>query len=1295
MAFPFAYIPFGHLASGGFDFQSAYAAASASRKILVNSNAGLQAAVQARNAEGAGSEPFYIGVADGDYNFAMYGGSALTAPRTIDSQVYIGPLNPDGVNVGIDGSGQSWNEGNQIVFSGASYWNLCGLNFRYARRASNNQALMQLINGANNNRITGCRIKACASGLEGAIDVYVRTWANRIDHCILDAYDSRNALIASNNPIKFQAWGGGVSVTAVTRSGTIATYTFRQPDSNGHTIVDTDTVRIWGFEESEYNVTDATIVPGSVVINGNSSTFQVDIGATPTSPGTLIQAVVSPPLNIPQAGAKNTQYRSTIDNVVEFCTFFNFRSWYTSGDQVWSQNCDNKPKANESEDANLIWRNNWDFDNTAEEVCNDKGSASQFYNNVGLGTSTFMLRAGHRKVYRDNIRPNAGITITGGEHEIYGNVCRSITLRKWGALDGNQANGQYDEWFMRTDDSEIYRNTVLEGTTLLDLCRTEGFNVGGVSRTASQIPDGVSIEDCLLIKSSAGVAVSYNGATLTNFTFDGCHYDLTTATAGQDSANKTTGALAGLWFRPLSGSPADVLSGGVRAATTDPEGRTGFVGRGAFAFHDPDFLFEDTFTGTADTAVTSHAADVNETGSLWTTPTASWLLDGSGAAKATAANQANFINTGSSNHRAEMVANAGGVANEIRAWIGANAQGTEGVYAQFDLANSSVRLFRVTGGVHTEMLPVAVTGIPSLGASADNTIWMMKRGTACQWAIRGMPVLHCDISNLTGTHCGYQHGGFINNAARVKSFNVETDAASGGGGEEPVTEVVSYQHSFTGVSGTYFEDTTPEIGDGQSLIAATETPGRIRLSGATGELRANTNNLNTYVIYELELDSGLTEGSADGEISFDVTKDSGYSSGSHHPAWIAGVRMQDTNNMYGFALMGDQTASERLGIIYSKISGVVTELDSANIQFTVGSNIKFRYIGDTFEILHNDVVVVSATDTDITSAGGVMWGMGAYFDATHDVAFDLRIDNLTHTEFVSDPVINPTAPTFLTQPQVIGIGNANLSFEAQCDIEAKHYLVAWNTDDDMTLDSTGVAHVIAGEDPSGSAATAEDSDTDTTAGETVNLSATGLSASPKWKWAYTATAESDDTEMVAPVTGEQLMAAPTDFTYTEIPNASLVNQSGIVYTTFGTPTDGSVIKADELSANGNPVIVDAFGNVSVDTGGEADSYNIDLWDYDTRTWAGEETVNIAGTTPQFTLNKGLSSGSPADGVAVQWSYYPNGVVGNLGGIVPIEGTGTFTAGVLTGDVSEAGIGHLIVTDVATNKQLWTGPVTAS
>lgn len=1275
MAFPFAYIPFGHLAAGGFDFQAAYAAASASRKILVTSNAGLQAAVQARNTEGAGTEPYYIALANNDYTLSLNGNSALLADRTISSQVYIGPLNKNEVNVGIDASGSVWNDGNRIDMSG-SYWNICGLNFRFARRASNNQYLTKLDNGANNNRITGCRLTSCGSGLEGAIDVYVRTWSNLIDHCIFDNYNNRNAIIASNNPIKFQAWGGGVSITGVTRSGTIATYTFRQPDSNGHTIVDTDTVRVWGFIEPEYNVYDATIVPGSVVINGNSSTFQVDIGATPSSPGTLIQAIVSPQLNIPQAGGKNTQFRSTIDNVVEFNTFFNFREWSGNGDQVWAQNCDNKPKANESEDANCIWRNNWDFDNTAEEVCNDKGSASEFYNNVGLGTSTFMLRAGHRKKYYNNIRPNAGITITGGEHEIYHNVCRSITLRKWGALDGNVANGQYDEWFMQTDDSDLYRNTVLEGTTLLDLCRTEGFTVGGVTRTASEVPDGVAIEDHLLIKSSAGVAVSYNGETLTNFTFDGCHYDLTTATAGEDSSNKTTGALAGLWFRPLLGSPSAVLTGGVRVATTDAEGRTNFAGRGALAPHAPDFLFEDTFTGTADTAVTLHSADTNETGSLWTTPTASWLLDGSGAAKASAANQANFINTGSSNHRSEMMANAGGVANIIRSWIGANAQATEGVYAEFDLANSSARLFRVTGGVHTELLPVPVTGIPSLGASADNVIWAMKRGAAHQWAIRGMPILHCDITGITGTYCGFQHGAFINNAARVKSFDVETDATSGGGGGGPTTEVISYSHTFTGTNGTNFQDLAPDIGDGQSVFASTEA-GNLKISNANS-LRANTNNLNVYTVYELELDSELTQNSADGEISYDCVGSWTGASSSHHPAWLAGVRVADANNMYGFASMYDENAGESMVYIYRKLAGTVTTLDSAQVDFAEGNNFKYRFIGDTLSILLDDVEVASATDSNITAAGGVLFGQGAYFDATHDICFDNRIDNLTYTEFVADPEIDPTAPIFLTQPQIIGVGDAALSFEARCDIEAKHYLKVWNTINDMTLDATGVAHVIAGEDPDGSSVGEEDSITDTDAGEVVNLSATGLSASPKWKWAYTATAEADDTEMTQPVTGEQLLAAPTDFTYTEISNASLVNQSGIIYQMFGAMTDGSVIKTDELSTNGNPVIVDAFGNVSVDTGGEADSYDVDLWDYNARTWAGTETINIAGTTPQVVsgiIKNASGSAVVSTEVAYMWLVAGKSYQWNWNGA---QTAMTDTNGRITIDVPEVGTGDLMM-----------------
>lgn len=1284
MAFPFAYIPFGHLAGGRFDFQAGYAAAASGRKVLVSSNSELQSAIATVNAEGAGTEPYYIAMADGAYTISLYSGNAITAQRTVDSQVYIGPLNVNGVTVGINGSGTAFNDGNQIVLSGASYINLCGLNFRYARRSSSNPALILITNQSNHIRVTGCGFLSCGSGTgPGVIEIDRGSNTNTIDHNVSWGYRSGSVIVPATKIVRMTTWDGSVRITAASRSGTTATFTFLQPDSNGYTITDQDTVIVRGFVESLFNVTDATV--NSVTINGASSTFTVTVPDAGATTGTIYTASVSPALTPTQALGKNSSYKCPFDNVIEYNSSYNFNNAY------FVQNGNYRIHVDDQESGDNIIRYNWDHDFTFDEYVSGKNGGTTFLGNIGLGTSQYMMRSGNDKVVSNNIRPYASITTTGATHSVKNNIAKNITLRKWGAFDGDQANGAYDQWFPTTDDSTFRRNTLVEGTTLLDLCRTEGFTVGGVSRLASHIPDGITIEDTLLIKSSAGVAVSYNGATLTNFTFDGAHYDLTTATAGEDSTNKSTGSLAGLWFRPLSGSPAAVLSGGQGAAAADAEGRASFVGIGALAYHDPDFIFEDTFTGSADVAVTSHDADTNETGSVWVTPTTSWLLDGSGAAKATAANQANFINMASTEHRIEMIANAGGAANLIRVWIGANAVATSGLYTEFNLSTGTATLYSVTGGVHTQVWQV--TGIPTLGASSDNEIWAFKRGTVHQWAIRGMPIIHYDISGFTGSYCGFQHGAFINNAARIKSFNVETDVASGGGGETPTTEVISYQHSFTGSSGTQFASATPDIGDGQSYLTSTEVS-TLRLSGATGELRGNTNNNDTYILYQLLPDSDLTQDSADCEISFEVTKDEGYTSGSHHPSWFAGLRVQDSNNMYGFALMGDSTASEKLGVIYSKLSGSVSTLDSANIQFTVGDIIKYRIIGDALEILHNDVSVVSATDANISSSGDIYFGMGAYFDATHDIAYDFRIDNLTYTEYAPDVAIDPTAPIFLTSPQVVGVGNDILSFEAQCDIEAKHYVVVWDTTSDMTLDNTGVGHVIAGEDPDGSSAADSDSDTNTDAGEVVNLSVSGLSASPKWKWAYTATAESDDTEMTMPIVGEQLLVAPTDYTYTEITDASLVNQNGIIYTTFGATTNGSIIKASEKSANGNDVMVDSFGNVSVDTGGQSDSYTVDLWDYDTRAWQGEETINIL-TPYTITISQVISSGSPLDGVAVFWKYYPGATVETMDTVTPESGTGTFTAGDLTFTVQVNTPGLVIVEDQATQARYYIGQETPS
>lgn len=1290
--YPWNTIPFGHFAGVGvrLNFTTIYANTAANRRRIVTTVAELQQAVLDVNA----GTLDVVALSPGIWTTNLYNTYAITAQRTSDNPATFGCLTPNGVTIGASTSPTVHNINNLWRFSGASYVRVLGLNARYAYRNSTEPYLFRFTDAASNNLIQGGKYLRCgASTASAPVQLDSGAADNVISLNWFDDYRLNTGEAGGSMAVRIESWAGSMYVNQAVNNGNgTATYRFRYPDD--YTIAPGDYVLVRGFAESEYNVTNVLVQSVTYGTSGYTSFFTVAISGNPSSPGTPLSELGT-------AMAKNYNNRCPTGTIIEYNSFTNFYSAGTAGQEVFMmQNGNNRVHHPDVEVGNTIFRYNWMHNCVNSELSNDKCSGTQAYGNVGTNNNSFVCRIGNDKHVWGNIMPSAGITVGGANHVVELNVCKEITARDGGKFDGtNNGSSNYDNLVPDTTDCLIRRNTILDGTTPLSIAKSEGY--AGLS--TDNVPVNLDVFDNVIVKTTSGVAVSLNNQSVPTLDLDGTHFSLSGgATAGVSGTNSVSSAANFLGkFTPAASTPSSILSGGEQAATNDAMGAANFAGKGALAQYVPDWIYEDTFATGSFTPLTNanYTPETNETGSAWITPTVSWYATGDGDASSLGVvDAANLINSNSTNHRVELDYNAGGATNLLRVWLATNSTLSVGYYVEFNPNQSQISLFKAGVAGALWSIPYAMSG------TATIRIWGAKKGDRLQWNVDGMPVICVEETGLTGTYVGFQAGSSVNSTARILHFNLETDQASGGGGETPATPVISYSTSPDGfASNTNFVSVPPDIGDGQTLFSQEGTD-YWRADGA-GRLRSNTNNTDDHFAYTLTPAASLTNNSADCQIKM-VCPVRSATGGSARATYFLILRWQDSNNFYAATFTYAASSANWSVGIYKKVSGAVTQLDLQS-SVTLGNNDTyiFEAIGDALSAYVNGSLVSTTTDSAITAAGLPGAGMGNLLVATHDIDFNSRVSLLEYTELVEDEVIDPTAPVWTNLPVVTGGSDTTLVLTATADIASKHYVAVHNEGANYAASSVGVGKIIAGDSPTDAALTTVFSDTGVLAGEEVTAVVTGLDAltvsgkAPAlvW-WGYTATA-SDDTEMTIPALGERLLPAPVtegfnpsspqagDFYRVRFTDLSTLSATGFVLTQWPAITVGSVVEVPYLSFGGYPVVLDpSTGDIVVDTNGNSDTViGINMFDYTTRDWVEDPVTGlsyaISGSVPIVTSDVPNLSGTDLTNTSLNYTFIPSQTIGAIGGAVLLEGvTITNSSGNATVNVNNTTPGILIMTD---------------
>lgn len=173
-----------------------------------------------------------------------------------------------------------------------------------------------------------------------------------------------------------------------------------------------------------------------------------------------------------------------------------------------------------------------------------------------------------------------------------------------------------------------------------------------------------------------------------------------------------------------------------------------------------------------------------------------------------------------------------------------------------------------------------------------------------------------------------------------------------------------FSDTFTDTNGTALNSHTPDTGTSWSLLYQ-DADKRYEIQSNTAE---QVNGLNGGAFYTAD----ATYPSADYSVQFTL---SGLPANSAQNIFVM-ARIADIDNLYAVRITSNNPQDSQ---IYRKLSGTWTALGSKFNQPGASSVMRFEVVGDSLEVYDDDVLVASATDTNITAAGkaGIGGGGGA------------------------------------------------------------------------------------------------------------------------------------------------------------------------------------------------------------------------------------------------------------------------------------------------------------------------------
>lgn len=1043
-------------------------------------------------------------------------------------------------------------------------------------------------------------------------------------------------------PIAVISWDGSKKVTDVRRSGDTVTVTYVYDATRALAIG--DTIALFGLDKDtcdEYNVAEATILPGGWVINGAASKFTISI------PGISAPTVATFENELNWGMVKKKIYAQPTDGMI--------RNWniINTGATAIPSNINEligvqigQPQFVTSEEGRWTLDSIWDHGaSRPERMYMLKSHFVDILNCAGISSraSTDIRQADDCRIIR-YARPFNGIGVHGKRNRLDLFWAKNLSCDAGGKFDGKAQDGvvTFSTELPTIDDIVISRYIITEGSDpQVTIGASQGYDksIGGGTDnppTLLALRDGIH-------KSSFGTLIllkDYYGTP----TLDGLHIQATgtavlgTLADGFDT-NTTTGAETTLGMYNLEDFPN---LEGTYADPTDFEGAPQ-TQKGMNQYRVPVYVFSNTFTGTPGDSVLSTTPEVNETGFPQAVAGTAPTIAVSGSIKGVQGSvwQQNLNSTEAD---IGVTLDFGNGDNEIFVYLRTNGTRTQGhkigfrpgFITYYDAATGD-RLF--------PSIPVPASLMLANGANYLRFTTILDKTVVY---MNGMIFPGIAKSGMTGTQLALEWGVQANANLTVDFVGVISDyetegGGTGGGPTEPVT---AFFDDFNGTVNTQLPSHAPDIGVGWAV--ADVTTSSVALVG-DGNARPNTDkNPNTagdHIIYEMQPDT--TNQTDSWELTIVIGKRADNSSNT----WDFLVNCVDVNN--GFCL---RKRRNNLNWLYIASDTPGSVLVSASPQYDqqVGDIIKLAYNGTT----HVYTLTVNGgggfTYDDDDGGGGTNHTIGDKFYAgpgtksdasnTSTINSNDRLASITLTYFPEATVPDEAAPV-ISYAEIVSKSNNTLAADVSATNDSNIYLAVHNETAQYTNDATGVGHIIAGESPTGAALTTIDSASAVTAGDLAELIATALEdldgdgkAPPEVYVGIAAENTSDDepvtfptlftVDLPAPVFDEDTFSPQNpvvgDYERIKYNDISLLDPDGLVLELFPDIENGAWVEKPYMTNGGYRAFLDPVtGVLSVDTQGNTDTLaGFNAWYPSTRAWQeGLAGVDYEINTPYVAYPK--------------------------------------------------------------------------
>jgi hypothetical protein len=219
-------------------------------------------------------------------------------------------------------------------------------------------------------------------------------------------------------------------------------------------------------------------------------------------------------------------------------------------------------------------------------------------------------------------------------------------------------------------------------------------------------------------------------------------------------------------------------------------------------------------------------------------------------------------------------------------------------------------------------------------------------------------------------------------------------------GDFGLASTLIFEDTFTEASNTTLASHTPDLGTSWTRLINNSSDMAINASTDRLDATLATGSLNDGAFYTAD----VTYPTAD--YSAEVLMVNGSTSDDTN---TLGVRVVDADNAY-YVIFNESFAT-----LFKKVSGTITELNDAVTVPVDGEVVNLEAIGSSIKVYADDVVILSATDSSLTSAGKAGVGIADCFDSRGEDVSDQVLDNFKVYSF---------APA---TPKVTGYNSASLT----------------------------------------------------------------------------------------------------------------------------------------------------------------------------------------------------------------------------------------------------------------------------